>query len=180
MSGNHGDISLGGYHVPTTVHAAPGQTPVLTSLYASANKWVFNGITVPLCGRSCLDEEFAVENDKLEIRACERHPGSQRRAISGSQRPSSSTIASVRNTKLPEFHKYPSSMEVRARSSSGFSTKRLTRQTRGLTASGSPGWIQPPRLRPPRCHAVPARAGWSPSLQSLSAARRRGNDNRTS
>lgn len=53
MSGNYGNIFIGAYTLSTvnsnwvTVQAAPGQTPVLATLYAEAsNKWVFNGLTV--------------------------------------------------------------------------------------------------------------------------------------
>jgi hypothetical protein len=53
MSGNYGDISIGDYNLPTTnsdfvtVQAAPGQTPVFTTLLIDrTNKWVFNGIKV--------------------------------------------------------------------------------------------------------------------------------------
>jgi Right handed beta helix region len=53
MSGNYGDISLGNYNLPTTnsdfvtVAAAPGQTPVFSTLLIDrTNKWVFDGIKV--------------------------------------------------------------------------------------------------------------------------------------
>jgi hypothetical protein len=53
MSGNYGDILLGGYDLSTTnsdfvtVEAGPGQVPVFSTLYIlSTNKWVFNGIKV--------------------------------------------------------------------------------------------------------------------------------------
>ena len=53
MSGNYGDVWLGGLNAEiansdfVTVAAAPGQTPVLTSLFvAETNKWVFNGLKV--------------------------------------------------------------------------------------------------------------------------------------
>ena len=53
MSGNYGDVWLGGLDAEiansdfVTVAAAPGQTPVLTSLFiAETNKWVFNGLKV--------------------------------------------------------------------------------------------------------------------------------------
>jgi hypothetical protein len=53
MSGNYGNIFIGAYTLSTvnsdwvTVQAAPGQTPVLATLYAEAtNKWVFSGLTV--------------------------------------------------------------------------------------------------------------------------------------
>ena len=53
MSGKYGDIALGNYELPTTnsdwvtVQAAPGQTPVFSSLYIrSTTKWVFKGIKV--------------------------------------------------------------------------------------------------------------------------------------
>ena len=53
MSGNYGDIGMGNYNLPTTnsdfvtIQAAPGQSPVFTTLYLSrTNKWVFNGIKV--------------------------------------------------------------------------------------------------------------------------------------
>ncbi len=53
MSGNYGDVWLGSVGAEiansdfVTVAAAPGQTPVLTSLFvAETNKWVFNGLKV--------------------------------------------------------------------------------------------------------------------------------------
>ena len=53
MSGNYGDVWLSVYNAEisnsdfVTVAAAPGQTPVLTSLFISGtNKWVFNGLKV--------------------------------------------------------------------------------------------------------------------------------------
>ena len=53
MSGNYGDIFIGGLSPEisnydfVTVAAAPGQTPVLTSLFiGETNKWVFNGLKV--------------------------------------------------------------------------------------------------------------------------------------
>ena len=53
MSGNYGDIGIGDYLQQVvnpsfvTVEAAPGQTPVFSTLYiSSTNKWVFNGIKV--------------------------------------------------------------------------------------------------------------------------------------
>jgi hypothetical protein len=53
MSGNYGDISIGNFNQPTTnsdfvtVEAAPGQTPVFTTLWIErTNKWVFNAIKV--------------------------------------------------------------------------------------------------------------------------------------
>ena len=53
MSGNYGNITIGAYlHQVVnpsfvTVEAAPGQTPVFSTLYIrSTNKWVFNGIKV--------------------------------------------------------------------------------------------------------------------------------------
>jgi hypothetical protein len=53
MSGNYGDIGIGDYNLPTTnsdfvtVEAAPGQTPVFTTLLLDrTNKWVFNAIKV--------------------------------------------------------------------------------------------------------------------------------------
>ena len=53
MSGNYGDVSIGGSSPETsnsefvTVQAAPGQAPVLTSLFVGeTNKWVFNGLKV--------------------------------------------------------------------------------------------------------------------------------------
>jgi Right handed beta helix region len=53
MSGNYGDIVLGSYDLSTvnsdwvTVQAAPGQTPVFTTLTISrTNKWLFEGIKV--------------------------------------------------------------------------------------------------------------------------------------
>jgi hypothetical protein len=53
MSGNHGDLWLNIWNAPIansdfiTVAAAPGQTPVLTSiLVAGTNKWVFSGLKV--------------------------------------------------------------------------------------------------------------------------------------
>ena len=53
MSGNYGSIQIGATRLSTVnsdwvyVDAAPGQTPVISTLFAvSTNKWVFNGITV--------------------------------------------------------------------------------------------------------------------------------------
>jgi Right handed beta helix region len=53
MSGNYGDVSIGNFNQPTTnsdfvtVEAAPGQTPVFTTLLLDrTNKWVFNAIKV--------------------------------------------------------------------------------------------------------------------------------------
>ena len=53
MSGNHGDLWLNIWNAPIsnsdfiTIAAAPGQTPVLTSiLVAGTNKWVFSGLKV--------------------------------------------------------------------------------------------------------------------------------------
>jgi hypothetical protein len=53
MSGNYGDISIGNFNKPTTnsdfvtVEAAPGQTPVFSTLLLNrTNKWVFNAIKV--------------------------------------------------------------------------------------------------------------------------------------
>ena len=53
MDGNYGDVSVGVYSAQisnsdfVTVKAAPGQTPVFSTLYIrSTNKWVFNGIKV--------------------------------------------------------------------------------------------------------------------------------------
>ena len=53
MNGGYGDVGIGVYNtqVPNsdfvTVEAAPGQTPVFSTLYIrSTNKWVFNGIKV--------------------------------------------------------------------------------------------------------------------------------------
>ncbi len=53
MSGNYGDIFLGNYKLQivnpsfVTVEAAPGQTPVFSTLFIrSTNKWVFKGIKV--------------------------------------------------------------------------------------------------------------------------------------
>jgi hypothetical protein len=53
MSGNYGDIVIGDYLQQVvnpsfvTVEAAPGQTPVFSTLYIrSTNKWVFKGIKV--------------------------------------------------------------------------------------------------------------------------------------
>ena len=53
MSGNYGDIGIGDYNLPTTnsdfvtVEAAPGQTPVFTTLLLDrTNKWVFDAIKV--------------------------------------------------------------------------------------------------------------------------------------
>jgi hypothetical protein len=57
MSGNYGGVSVGGLPVEVsnsafvTVAAAPGQTPVLTSLFVGeTNKWVFNGLKVQSLG----------------------------------------------------------------------------------------------------------------------------------
>ena len=53
MSGNYGDIGIGDFNLPTTnsdfvtVEAAPGQTPVFSTLLLNrTNKWVFNAIKV--------------------------------------------------------------------------------------------------------------------------------------
>ena len=53
MSGNYGDISIGGLVAEVsnstfvTIAAAPGQTPVLTSLFiGETNKWVIDGLKV--------------------------------------------------------------------------------------------------------------------------------------
>jgi Right handed beta helix region len=53
MSGNYGDIGIGDFDLPTTnsdfvtVQAAPGQTPVFSTLILNrTNKWVFNAIKV--------------------------------------------------------------------------------------------------------------------------------------
>jgi hypothetical protein len=53
MSGNYGDIGIGDFNLPTTnsdfvtVEAAPGQTPVFSTLsFSRTNKWVFNAIKV--------------------------------------------------------------------------------------------------------------------------------------
>ena len=53
MSGNYGDIGIGDFNLPTTnsdfvtVEAAPGQTPVFTTLlFNRTSKWVFNAIKV--------------------------------------------------------------------------------------------------------------------------------------
>ena len=53
MSGNYGDVGIGDYLQQivnpsfVTVEAAPGQTPVFSTLYIrSTNKWVFKGIKV--------------------------------------------------------------------------------------------------------------------------------------
>jgi len=53
MSGNYGDVFIGGLTAEVantdfvTVAAAPGQTPVLTSLFVGeTNAWVFNGLKV--------------------------------------------------------------------------------------------------------------------------------------
>jgi hypothetical protein len=53
MNGNYGDVAVSIYNtqIPNsdfvTVKAAPGQTPVFSTLYIrSTNKWVFNGIKV--------------------------------------------------------------------------------------------------------------------------------------
>jgi hypothetical protein len=53
MSGNYGDVGIGDFDLPTTnsefvtVQAAPGQTPVFTTLLLDrTNKWVFNAIKV--------------------------------------------------------------------------------------------------------------------------------------
>jgi hypothetical protein len=53
MSGNYGDIAIGVYNYDiansdfVTVAAAPGQMPVLPTLYiAATSKWIFNGLKV--------------------------------------------------------------------------------------------------------------------------------------
>ena len=75
MSGNYGDIVIGDYLQQVvnpsfvTVEAAPGQTPVFSTLYIrSTNKWVFNGIKV--------QSLFGTNNNKQG--AGDRHgPGSR-------------------------------------------------------------------------------------------------------
>lgn len=59
MSGNYGDIVIGVYKYDiansdfVTVAAAPGQTPVLSTLYIySTTKWVFNGLKVQSLNKS--------------------------------------------------------------------------------------------------------------------------------
>ena len=53
MSGDYGDVVIGDYSQPNansdfvTVEAAPGQTPLFSTLYIrSTNKWVFKGVKV--------------------------------------------------------------------------------------------------------------------------------------
>jgi Right handed beta helix region len=53
MSGNYGDVWINIWNAPIsnsafiTIEAAPGQTPILTSLFvAGTNAWVFNGLKV--------------------------------------------------------------------------------------------------------------------------------------
>ena len=53
MSGNYGDVFIGGLSPAiansdfVTIAAAPGQTPILTSLFVGeTRKWVFNGLKV--------------------------------------------------------------------------------------------------------------------------------------
>ena len=53
MSGNYGEVSIGGLSAVisnsdfVTIEAAPGQTPILASLFiGETNKWVFNGLKV--------------------------------------------------------------------------------------------------------------------------------------
>jgi hypothetical protein len=66
MSGNYGDIGIGDFLQQVvnpsfvTVEAAPGQTPVFSTLYIrSTNKWVFKGIKV--------QSLFGTNNNKLSL-----------------------------------------------------------------------------------------------------------------
>jgi hypothetical protein len=60
MNGDYGDIGIGDYMQQVdnpnfvTIAAAPGQTPVFSTLYiCSTNKWVFNGVKVQSLCRPC-------------------------------------------------------------------------------------------------------------------------------
>ena len=61
MSGNYGDLWLNVWNTEiansafVTVAAAPGQTPVLTSLFlAGTNYWAFNGLKVQSLQRASI------------------------------------------------------------------------------------------------------------------------------
>src|SRR5580692_958285 len=72
MSGNYGDISIGNFNKPTTnsdfvtVEAAPGQTPVFTTLLLDrTNKWVFDAIKVQsLIGTNGNDQALITLTDQ--------------------------------------------------------------------------------------------------------------------
>ena len=80
MSGNYGDIIIGDYNQQivnssfVTVEAAPGQTPVFSTLYIrSTDKWVFKGVKVqstfgPLlqCVRECFRPVDALDDLVLQ------------------------------------------------------------------------------------------------------------------
>jgi hypothetical protein len=68
MSGNYGNIAITMYNAPienpyfTKVAAAPGQTPVFTSLFLSAtNKWMFDGIKVQSLAAAAIENLPLVE-----------------------------------------------------------------------------------------------------------------------
>lgn len=68
MSGNYGDVIIGGFSPETsnsdfvTIQAAPGQTPVLTSLFVGeTNKWVFNGLKVQSLQPAALSGDALVQ-----------------------------------------------------------------------------------------------------------------------
>jgi hypothetical protein len=68
MSGNYGNIwiNFGGAEISNsafvTIAPAPGQTPVLTSLFVSGtNKWVFNGLKVQSLQPTALSGNALVE-----------------------------------------------------------------------------------------------------------------------
>jgi parallel beta-helix repeat protein len=72
MSGNYGDIAMGDYAQQVvnpsfvTIEAAPGQTPVFSTLYIrSTNKWVFKGIKVQsLFGTNNNNQPLVVVTDQ--------------------------------------------------------------------------------------------------------------------
>jgi hypothetical protein len=72
MSGNYGDIGIGDFNLPTTnsdfvtVEAAPGQTPVFTTLLLDrTNKWVFDAIKVQsLIGTNGNDQALITLTDQ--------------------------------------------------------------------------------------------------------------------
>ncbi len=68
MSGNYGDVLIGGFSPEisnsdfVTIAAAPGQTPVLTSLFiGETNRWVFNGLKVQSLQSAALSGDALVQ-----------------------------------------------------------------------------------------------------------------------
>ena len=68
MSGNYGDVLIGGFSPETsnsdfvTIQAAPGQTPLLTSLFiGETNKWVFNELKVQSLQPAALSGDALVQ-----------------------------------------------------------------------------------------------------------------------